>query len=282
MVTTLEAKSRVKRSDPGLQELSAAPIERVSQRVQRFGAWYARRYIRKHLHALRMRVAAENRVAPEIPIIVYLNHPSWWDPLVALVVAHELFPDRRHCAPIDAQALSRYRILERFGFFGVDRTRLRGAVDFLQTAQTICSSAKAALWITPQGRFVDVRDRPVALATGLGRLVARLDRAVVIPMAIEYVFWEERTAEALVLVGRRFVIDREGTTDHRKWTLALARRLEETQDELASLSVRRNPEQFRTLVRGRAGVGGVYDRWRSFLARVRGRSFKTEHGDLDP
>lgn len=282
MGTVRKAKSMVQRSDLQLERLAAAPVERVSPRIQRFGAWYARRYIRKHLHALRLRVPAEIRVAPEIPIIVYLNHASWWDPLVALVVAQELFPDRRHCAPIDAQALHRYRILGTFGFFGVDRTRLRGAVDFLQTAQTICSFANAALWITPQGRFVDVRERPVALATGLGRLVARLGKAVVIPMAIEYAFWEERTAEALVLVGQRFVIDREGTTDHRKWTVALAGRLEETQDELASLSLGRNPSAFRTLVCGRAGVGGVYDRWRSFLARLRGRSFRASHGDLDP
>ena len=49
---------------------------------------------------------------PDGPLIVVLNHPSWWDPLVGLVLT-ELFPDRAHYFPMDAHALQRYRIFQR-------------------------------------------------------------------------------------------------------------------------------------------------------------------------
>ena len=53
----------------------------------------------------------------DCPKIVVLNHPSWWDPLVALVLT-ELFPDHAHHAPMDADALGHDRIFERLGVFG--------------------------------------------------------------------------------------------------------------------------------------------------------------------
>ncbi len=42
------------------------------------------------------------------------------DPLICLRLAAELFPDRTHYGPIDAQALGRYRFFEKLGFFGVE------------------------------------------------------------------------------------------------------------------------------------------------------------------
>jgi 1-acyl-sn-glycerol-3-phosphate acyltransferase len=193
------------------------------------------------------------------PVVVVLNHPSWWDPLICLMLT-DLFPDREHYAPIDAAALDRYRFFARLGFFGVERGRLRGARNFLRVGRAILDRPASVLWITAQGRFVDSRERPTRLEPGLGHLLAGAGRVTVIPLAIELTFWDERLPEALARFGPP-IAAAPGVTA-AEWTDRLERALEATQDLLAAEARRRDPADFTTLLEGSGGVGFVYDAWR--------------------
>ena len=53
-----------------------------------------------------------------LPLVLYTNHASWWDPLVGLIVKAEFFPDRTLFTPIDATMLERYKMFAKLGFFG--------------------------------------------------------------------------------------------------------------------------------------------------------------------
>ena len=238
---------------------------------------YARRYAAKHLHAVRMSKVGRPPAAPQGPTIIVLNHPSWWDPLMGFILSG-LFPDRTHWAPIEAVGLRQYRFLARAGMFGVETGTARGAVEFLRTAQAILTDPRATLWITAQGRFVDARERPGRLRSGTGHLAERLESGLILPLALEYTFWDQRTPEALAYFGEPMAIaDGPGRTA-REWTEAIARNLERVQDALAAEAVRRDPELFDVVVSGRAGVGGVYDGWRRLKAWLRGRRFRADHG----
>jgi 1-acyl-sn-glycerol-3-phosphate acyltransferase len=219
-------------------------------------------------------------VTSDTPVIAFLNHPSWWDPLLGFVLAFHLFPDRVSYAPIDATALDRYRFLGRLGLFGVEQGTARGARSFLHSAQAICSRPSSALWITPQGSIEDPRVRPIRFQAGLGHLVRRLDRAVLVPVAVEYPFWEERFPEALVLVGSPLMLGKSSARSSAGWTGVLESRLEEALDELSSRSLARDAGFFETLVSGRAGIGGIYDLWRRFRARLSGKEFRAKHGRI--
>ena len=48
-------------------------------------------------------------------------------------------------------------------------------------------------------------------------------------------------------------------------------------DALAAESAARDPALFRPLLRGGAGVGGIYDAWRWARARARGQRFDPSH-----
>lgn len=249
-----------------------------SPRLQRLFGRYARRYLRKHLHALRVHVPDLPAIDPGTPLIVYLNHASWWDPLVASIIACEFFPDRIHYAPMAPSGLKKYRFLSRLGFFGVEPNTLGGARTFLRTATAVCSEPATALWLTPQGRFTDPRERPVRLESGLPHLLCRLPRALVLPLALEDPFWEERTPEALALAGLPVHAGGSGSLTAEPWRARLRERLESAQDELAKLACARDTRRLRTLVRGRAGVGGIYDLWRAVRSWGRGEAFRRAHG----
>lgn len=240
-------------------------------------AWYNRRYLARHFHAVRLLGTRPVNPPPEIPLVVFLNHPSWWDPLLGLLAHHLFFGDRRGFAPIEAAMLERYRFFARLGFFGVEAGTTRGAVQFLRAALQRLETPGAALWVTPQGRFADVRERPVRFKPGLGHLAARLGRAVWLPLAIEITPWQERTPEALLHFGAP-IESGGGHPSPAAWTARLEAALEAAQDTLAAAACRRAPGDFQILLRGTAGVGGWYDRWRRVRARWRGEDFNPEHG----
>ncbi len=265
------------RSEHGVELPPAAGRPRPSPALIRVFAWYSRRYLARHFHAVRLRGPPPVNPPPEVPLVVFLNHPSWWDPLLGLLAHNLYFSHRRGFAPIEAAMLGRYRFFARLGFFGIETGTTRGAVRFLRTAEALLQNPGAALWVTPQGRFADVRERPVRFMPGLGHLAARLGRAVFLPLAIEVTPWQERTPEALLHFGPP-IESGSGPLSPAAWTARFEAALEAAQDTLAAAARRRAPGDFQILLRGTAGVGGWYDRWRRARARWRGEAFNPEHG----
>lgn len=256
----------------------SSDLPRQSEWLLRWFTAYARGYVARHFHAVRLFGAAPAPPPPGTPLVIYLNHPSWWDPLLCLLARAAFFAERRSFAPIEAAMLARYRFFGRLGFFGIEPNSARGAVRFLRVAETILRAPNAALWLTPQGRFCDARQRPAGFKPGLGHLAARLEHAVFLPLALEITYWEERTPEALLHFGRPVEASRQTPRQPDAWTASLEAALEQAQETLAAAALRRDPAEFRVLLRGAAGVGGGYDLWRRLRAAWRGETFNSEHG----
>ncbi|MGE0310732.1 MAG: lysophospholipid acyltransferase family protein [Lautropia sp.] len=249
--------------------------------VRCFDAIFERR-LRRAFHAVRVSRPRPTVVAAHAPLVVYCNHPSWWDAALMPVLLARLFPQREAFGPIDADALARYRFMRRLGFFGVERDSYAGAATFLRTGRRVLASPHALLGVTPQGGFGDPRRRPVRLRPGLAALIARVPRVTVLPIAIEYPFWDERLPEALVRLGDPMAMGRleSGSAPDVRGTLE--RELARTMDALAEDAMSRDPARFATLIEGRAGVGGIYDGWRRLRAWRAGVHFDPAHRPTQP
>ena len=256
----------------------SAGLPPSSQRLQRLFAFYVRRMMRHSFRAIRVAYADRPESGDSGPLIVISNHPSWWDPLTCLIAATAFLKEWRHYAPIDAEALKRYQFFRRLGFFGVEQDSHRGAATFLRTSDRILSCPRSALWMTPQGAFTDVRQRPVGFKTGVGHLAQRVPSAAIVPFAFEYVFGEERLPEIWARFGPRTGPGPDDDLDAAQWTAKLANALEITQDKLAEDVIARRRENYEVVLAGGAGVGGVYDLWRQAKAWFRGEKFRPEHG----
>lgn len=208
------------------------------------------------------------------PLIVYGNHSSWWDPMLIVLLGELLFPGRRHYAPIDADALKKYPILRRLGIFPVEANTPRGAAEFLRTAKAILESG-GVLWLTPQGRFADPRERPLAFKAGLGALALRMPHVPLVPLAVEYTFWDERLPETLLHMGEPVQISSQVTTAEATQTLedALATAMTCLQHSV----VARDPAAFTPLFTGTRGTGGIYAPIRRVGALLRGRRLDPDH-----
>jgi phytoene desaturase len=254
-----------------------AVLPRRSPWRVRFFARYFKRYLGRNFHAVRLSRAGKPPVLEGRPLVVVLNHPSWWDPLMGVALA-ELFPGYAHFVPIEAAALAKYRVFEPLGFFGVEQTP-EGALAFLKTASAILARPRHALWITAQGKFTDPRARPVSLRPGAGHVLRRLEGAVVLPLALEYPFWQERYPEALAHFGAPIVVGRGRDHAVEEWLARLEAGLTTAQDALAAVAQTQDAEAFETLIGGKVGIGGVYDWWRRLRAWLGGRRFQPSHAE---
>lgn len=220
---------------------------RISAPLLRFFRRYVRWYLARQFSfvGLSRSELTGIQLDDDRPVIVYLNHPSWWDPLVCLQLAARWFRDRPAFAPMDAAQLRRYRILRSVGMFGVEQNSARGAAQFLRVSKRVLAQKGAMLWLTPQGRFADPRERPLRFAPGLSRLLPHAPDAWLVPLAIEYSFGANRKPGVLMRLGEPARAEDllAAFPDHVERSAELERRLAATMDELADQTLRGAAEE---------------------------------------
>ena len=254
------------------------PLTQYSPTLLALFRLYLRYYVWRSFSAVRLARGTAPPPFPGRPLIVYCNHPSWWDPALLLLVLPRLL-QRRGYGPIDATELERYGLFRRMGLFGIEPGTKRGAAVFLRTATQCLAQPDTCLVITAEGGFTDPRLRPISLRPGIAHLARRLPDAMVLPLALEYSFWNESKPEALLRFGAPVrPAAREGETPSvADWQHALEAGLTETMDALAAASATREQAAFTRLFAGTAGVGGIYDAYRRARAYAGGRPFSPRH-----
>ncbi|MFO0011922.1 MAG: lysophospholipid acyltransferase family protein [Planctomycetota bacterium] len=238
---------------------------------------YTHRMVKGRFHAFAVQFAEPPpTIAPNShALVVYANHVSWWDPIVAMLLRKSYFPDRVLYAPIDAAALKAYRVFSKMGFFGIELDRFQGAAEFLKTSRAILSNPQSSLWVTPEGRFTDCRDHSQPLMPGLAHLAASFPSVSLVPLAIEYPFWEEPRPMIAVRFGPRQSY--EGHLSKRECGERLHEALRQTQRDLASAVMQREAEAFEYLIAPRAARTSWYDTIRAWTAWYHGQPFDPRH-----
>jgi 1-acyl-sn-glycerol-3-phosphate acyltransferase len=252
-----------------------------SPRILAFFMAYLHWYVPRHFHA--MRVAHPERFPVDArPLIVCINHPSWWDPLTILMVSRFLTPRRFAYAPMEAEALKHYGFFRRIGAFPVDNNSTRAGAQFLRQANAILANPNAILWMTPEGHFTDARTRPVTWKTGTAALTRHLPQCTVVPLAIEYTYWDERLPEILCSVGEPMFFTQGDATTSEARNAALESAMAIAQEELAARAMKRDAALFSPVFSGRAGVSASYDLWQRVQSALRGKPYIAEHRTIAP
>ncbi len=242
--------------------------------------WYSKRMVAKQFMSFGIQdeLLEAQPVAPASPMIVYANHASWWDPIAAMLLQKAYFSDRTFYAPIDAEALEKYRIMAKLGFYGVRLESFDGTSAFLSATKAILESKNATIWITPEGQFSDCRDHSLPLMPGLSHLASKFSGVTFLPIAFEYGFWNESRPQIFARFGS--AINSSTSMQKGEWTTLLAERLRSTQGELARSVQARDPAAFKYVIESRPIRHGLYDHMRSWSAWLRGKPFDPRHSTL--
>lgn len=241
---------------------------RRSPAFARFFAGYSRRMMRRDFSNVRLVRGSEQHLrnidTHRGPAIALLNHASWWDPLLGLVLADMFAPSRVLASPIEAAQLEKFRFMRRLGLFGIDPDAPESMELLVEHCVGLfCDEPRTMLGLTPQGEFADVR-RPVRIRPGAARVAARLEDPLVVAVACEYTFWNERKPELLIRVAPCDPPPRPTTTG---WARVMTRTMNANAEALAGLAIARDGSAFESLLGRGTGIHPVYD----LLLRLRGR-----------
>lgn len=241
---------------------------------------YVHRYLRRSFHAVHLLGEPPAFVDDgETPLLVCLNHSSWWDVLLAFYLDKECFRWEQY-GVMDERQLLRYRFFTHLGMIGVDRTCLRGAREFLDYTEKLLCGQRRALWLTPQGAMLSNHERPITFQPGLAHLAQRLRRFHLARVALHYEFWDDKQPEAFVSISPVESVAIGADFSRRDFLHTQERRLEVELDTLLAAARRRDPSAFVPLLRGQSGISPTYDLLRSAAAHLRGRNFTSEHSAL--
>jgi 1-acyl-sn-glycerol-3-phosphate acyltransferase len=236
------------------------------------------RTLRKNFHAVRLANRPDLHILQAPQLVVYSNHPSWWDGVTFVYIASTLFAGRKVYTPIDAAMLKRYGFLGRIGTFGIDKATPRSAIQFMSVCKLILPDNDKLLLITAQGRFADSRERPLKLDPGIAHLSDSAPQATFLPLAIEYTHWIEKMPELLLRFGEPLASAHFSEVRPAERLECLETALTETMDALAHDSIARNESAFETLALGNPEINPLYDMWRRMKAMLHGRRFDPSHG----
>ena len=254
----------------GRGELARAVLADRSPLLLRFFGKLFERDLAASFHAVRCSGGVPARSGP---LVLLANHPSWWDGEVFVWLFTTMFAGRRGFVPIEAAMLERYRFFRKLGAFGA-APGYAGAAAFLAVGEAVLGLEDGLLLVNAEGRFRDVRERPLQVAPGLAHLARRVPAASFVPLAIEYAFWDERRPNLLLRFGEPVSTE----AIKLKGEAVLRDALTGTMDALAAEAMSRDPARFITLLAGKTKINPVYDSWRRFRALLQGRRFDPAHG----
>ena len=245
--------------EPRITARKTPAIERLIYRVLVRPA-FRRTFQRVALHA-----ADVARPSPDLPTIVYSNHPSWWDGYIAFLFSDELW----HCESylmMEQPQLARYSFFRYCGVFSVDRHDPREGMRSVAYAATLIrAGAGRVLWIFPQGEITPVDRRPFETFAGVAHIAKRAAPLRCIPMALRFEFLQEQRPEALIRLGPALTID--AVNDTKALHNELDARLLHEIDQLRVDTISGTTTQYRTVLQGRASVNVAWDRVRTRLRR---------------
>lgn len=243
-------------------ERASKAVAKRSAIVFAFFAFVFEKALKRDFNAVRL-AKHTAWLDPQTPhLVIYSNHPSWWDAVVYVFIVRRIFASRPVFSPMDASQLAHYPFMGRMGAFGVARGHAQGAADFLATARAVLARPDSILIVACQGRFADVRARPLRAEPGIAHLADLPDDLTFVPLAIEYVFWSERRPELLLQFGDAISGRTLKALPPAQRNARLEAGLETTMAGLAAAALTRDPAGFDLLATGARGVNPIYDIWR--------------------
>ena len=197
------------------------------------------------------------------PVIAFVNHSAWWDPVLALFLSHDVFR-RDGYGLMEGAQLLRYPFFRRIGCFGATGDHpaedARGlalhAARLLRGAEP--DRPPRTLWIFPQGALLPARV-PLAFRSGLARFSRAVPDAVLLPVAVRYEVRSAQRPECFVRLGPPVHPAPGGAESPGRLTRRLEQRLREELDRLDADLTADHPAGYRVALAGRGSLSDFYD-----------------------
>lgn len=214
---------------------------------------YNRNLLKRRFHSLHVEGLEFFRDKDSrIPLVIFANHSSWWDGLVAFQISREAALDS--FVMMEESNLKKLFLFRRLGAFSVVREKPREAVKSLGYASDLLiQNPQSTLWIFPQGEILPNDLRPLRFFGGLSRIIGKVGVCLTAALAIRYEFLGEFKPQIFVkiekpeLISVNSVGSEKAKFNAKDLTDSLAERLTNTLDDLRRDVLMQNFKNYKPL-----------------------------------
>nr|WP_145404442.1 lysophospholipid acyltransferase family protein [Paenibacillus xylanexedens] len=206
-------------------------------------------------------------MAPDQPVVYFMNHSSWWDGLLLYHAAKQTSRGD-HYVMMEEQQLRQYAFFRKLGAYSINKDSSSGVRTSLQYTNELLAAGKR-VWIFPQGEILHQEARPIQFRPGIGLVLRRFPQAVAVPVTLCHGMVQHDLPEISMQAGSPIV------GDWRAWKSEeiaerLGRVLEQQLDEHRAALIRLGqgslPDAY-PLIRGTRSTSEKYDEARRRVNR---------------
>ena len=134
-----------------------------------------------------------------LPLIIYANHSSWWDGLVAFQISQQV--GFNSYVMMEEKQLRNLFLFRKLGAFSINREKNRSAVKSLNYAAQILDNSTNVLWIFPQGEILPNDVRPFQFFRGITKIIEKLGKCLTLCITFRYEFLGEYKPQIFANIG---------------------------------------------------------------------------------
>jgi 1-acyl-sn-glycerol-3-phosphate acyltransferase len=144
--------------------------------------------------------------------VYFLNHTSWWDGLIPLILNTYHF-NQQPRAMMEYEQLKKYPFFKKIGAFSVDQESPRHIRASLRYALESMDRDNASLFLYPEGEIKPI-DRAINFKAGIGWLCNKLKNVDFVPIGIHMHTIRHDKPELHLWVGKPCALNRESKREH--------------------------------------------------------------------
>lgn len=122
-------------------------------------------------------------IAPDQPVVYFMNHSSWWDGLFAVSCGEANFARGSLCDDGGAANFRQYAFFRKLGAYSINKDSASGVRTSLQYTNELLFAGKR-VWIFPQGEILHQEARPIQFRPGIGLVLRRFPQAIAVPVTL--------------------------------------------------------------------------------------------------
>lgn len=215
-----------------------------SEWFEKVFAIYNRNLLKRRFNSFQILNA--DLIGQKKPQIIFPNHSSWWDGLIAFEISRMIHADSFML--MEEKQLRKLPLFRRLGAFSIIRENPREAFESLNyAANLLIENPRRTLWIFPQGKILPNDSRPLNFYRGLARVVEKVGECRVVPCAIRYEFLGHFKPDIFVKLGEPEIFNRSEKIDSKSLTVQFETNLIKTLDRLKQDIISNEISDYKTL-----------------------------------
>lgn len=219
-----------------------------SKLFEKVFAIYNKNLLKRNFHSFNIS-GLENliNIDASIPCLIFANHSSWWDGLVAFQISHFLNLDSYFM--MEEKQLKNLPLFRKLGAFSIVREKPREALESVNySVKLLKRISQQTLWIFPQGEILPNDARPFKFFNGVSHIIKKTENCAVVPIALRYEFLGNFKPEIFVQIGEAEIFSSKNGFDKRILTENFNEKLTDLLDTLKKDVIERNFANYRNIL----------------------------------